>query len=194
MLSSGLSPCCPSASTPCPQLPGTAQTSPSPTLTCAATNNFEISSCVCCLFTLLSSNSVTLVWSYLMPFRGLFLSLFSFLIIHLISFAWWLFISSCAGSCSCSGFSLSTDLSSNPCFSLSCTFLMYISNIIFPFELLSPVSPLCKLMGSRFVLVVVLSVFVMCFVCLESLRTLSAIVSVLLFCKLSIRSIEIYKY
>lgn len=71
---------------------------------------------------------------------------------------------------------------------------MYISNITFLSELLSPVSPLCKLMGSRFVLVVVLSVFVMCFVCLESSRTLSAILSVLLFCKMSIRSIEIYKY
>lgn len=39
---------------------------------------FEISSCVCCLFTMLSSNSVTLVWSYLMLFSGPFLSLFFF--------------------------------------------------------------------------------------------------------------------
>lgn len=62
---------------------------------------FEISSCVCCLFTMLSSNSVTLVWSYLILFSGPFLSLFFFpyyspnfmclLAIHLF-FCWLLFL------------------------------------------------------------------------------------------------------
>lgn len=73
---------------------------------------FKISTWICCLFTTLSSNSITLVWSYLIPSGRVisypipFFSLFSVLIIHLISLACWLLIFSCARSCSCSGFSL----------------------------------------------------------------------------------------
>lgn len=73
---------------------------------------FKISTYICCLFTTLSSNLITLVWSYLIPSGKVtsypipFFSLFSVLIIPLISFACWLLIFSCARSSSCGGFSL----------------------------------------------------------------------------------------
>lgn len=73
---------------------------------------FKVSTCICCLSTTLSSNLITLVWSYLIPSGKVtcypipFFSLFSVLIIPLISFACWLLVFSCARSCSWGGFSL----------------------------------------------------------------------------------------
>lgn len=91
---------------------------------------------------MLSSNSITLVVLPDTLQQSYLLSHFFFsLIIHLISFACWLLIITCAGSVLAVA-SLSMDPSSNPC--LKVNFFQYIShvylNIIFPFELVSRVT------------------------------------------------------
>lgn len=121
----------PAASKLCPSsLQSTAQTSPTAQW---ASARFPGLLLVCCLFSLLSAHSVTLVWSSLIPSVVLFYLFFSYyspdficlLAIHLF-LCWLLFLQ----------WFLSPDFSSNPCFKvcLSCTFLMYIFSVIYPLK------------------------------------------------------------